>query len=114
MASTVTWQTLRELAGFRSSKGCAISVYVDLDPSATPTAVEMESRMRSLISDAEKRIDAHGYSGERKQALRADLQRIRNWWDDEFDRDGVRGVAIFASSLDNLWRPLTLAEPVRD
>jgi peptide chain release factor subunit 1 len=114
MAATVTWNTLRELAGFRSDKGCAISLYVDLDPSATPTAVEMESRMRSLISDAEKRMDAQSYSGERKQALRADLERIRDWWDDEFDRDGVRGVAVFASGLDNLWRTLALAEPVPD
>jgi peptide chain release factor subunit 1 len=113
MASTVTWQTLRELAGFRSGKGCAVSVYVDLDPSATPTAVEMESRMRSLLSDAEKRAEAN-YTGERKQALRTDLQRIRDWWDDEFDRDGVRGIAVFASSLDNLWRPLPLAESVPD
>src|SRR5581483_9865648 len=32
MASTVTWDTLRELAGFRADKGRAISLYVDLDP----------------------------------------------------------------------------------
>src|SRR5215207_7970065 len=114
MASTVSWNTLRELAAFRSDKGCAISVFVDLDPSATPTAGEMDTRMRSLLSDAEKEADARGYAGERKQALRADVERIRAWWDGEFDRDGVRGVAIFASSLDNLWRALPLAEAVQD
>src|SRR4051812_20394388 len=114
MASTVNWETLRELAGFRSEKGCAISLYVDLDPSSTPTAVEMESRMRSLVSDAEKRGDALRYAHERKSALRADLDRVRRWWDDEFDRDGVRGVAVFASSLDNFWRALPLSERVSD
>ena len=33
MAETVTWDVLRELAEFRAEKGCAISLYVDLDPS---------------------------------------------------------------------------------
>jgi peptide chain release factor subunit 1 len=111
MAATVTWETLRELAGFRSGKGCAISLYVDLDPSSTPTAAEMESRMRSLVADAEKRAELQRYAHEQKAALRADLDRIRRWWDD-FDRDGARGVAVFASSLDNYWRALSLAEPV--
>jgi len=111
MAATVTWETLRELAGFRSGKGCAISLYADLDPSSTPTAAEMESRMRSLVADAEKRAEMQRYAHEQKAALRADLDRIRRWWDD-FDRDGARGVAVFASSLDNYWRALSLAEPV--
>jgi peptide chain release factor subunit 1 len=113
MAATVTWETLRGLAGFRSAEGCAISLYVDLDPSSTPTAAEMESRMRSLVSDVEKRADARHYAHEQKAALRADLDRIRRWWDD-FDRDGVRGVAVFTSSLDNYWRALPLAERVSD
>ena len=98
MAATVTWDTLRELAGFRSHKGCAISLYIDLDPSSTPTAGDAETRLRSLLSDIEKEADSRNYNGDRKQALRADLDRIRGWWSDDFDRDGVRGVAIFASS----------------
>ena len=38
MAETVTWSLLRELAGFRAEKGCAISLYLNLDPSEVPTA----------------------------------------------------------------------------
>jgi peptide chain release factor subunit 1 len=114
MAGTVTWEALRELAGFRSEKGCAISFFVDLDPSTAPTAADLEARVRSHLADAEKDADTRNYGSEQKRALRSDLERIRTWWDDEFDRDGVRGVAIFASSLDNLWRTLRLAEPVTD
>jgi peptide chain release factor subunit 1 len=114
MGATITWEALRELAGFRSSKSCAISLYVDLDPSATPTAAEMATRMNSLLSDAEKEADARNYGHDQTQALRSDLDRIRSWWDGEFDRDGVRGVAVFASSLDNLWRTIPLSEPVPD
>src|SRR5215212_1826049 len=114
MAATVTWETLRELAGFRSDKGCAISLYLDLDPSSTPTAGDAETRLRSLLSDLEKEADSRHYNGDRKQALHADLERIRSWWSDEFDRDGVRGVAIFASSPDNFWRALPLAHSLPD
>src|SRR5215210_1104820 len=114
MATTVTWGRLRELAAFRSEKGCAITVYVDLDPSVTPTAGDMDTRLRSLLSDIEKDSDGRAYTSDRKQALRADVERIRSWWDNEFDRDGVRGVAIFASWLDNYWRALPLAERLRD
>src|SRR3954452_1773135 len=114
MAATVTWETLRELAGFRSDKGCAISLYVDLDPSSTPTAGDAETRLRSLLSDLEKEADSRNYNGDRKQALHADLERIRSWWSDEFDRDGVRGVAIFASSPDNFWRPLPVSQALTD
>jgi peptide chain release factor subunit 1 len=87
---------------------------MDLDPSSTPTAGEMDTRMRSLLADAEKEADARAYAGESRAALRVDLNRIRAWWDDEFVREGVRGIAVFASSHDNFWRPLPLAWPVRD
>ena len=37
MARTVTWDELRDLAGFEAENGFAISVYLDLDPSLVPT-----------------------------------------------------------------------------
>src|SRR5205823_13315031 len=47
-------------------------------------------------------------------AVRDDLSRIRDWWDDEFDRDGARGVAIFASSANGVFRALPLADGCGD
>ena len=47
MAGTVTWSLLRELAGFRAEKGCAISLYLNLDPSDVPTAGDAQTRMNS-------------------------------------------------------------------
>jgi peptide chain release factor subunit 1 len=114
MAVTITWETLRELAGFRSEKGCAISLYVDLDPSTAPTARDAETRVRSLLAEAEKRLDTRNYGHDQRLGLKVDVDRIRDWWDNEFDRGGVRGAAVFASGLDNLWRVLPLADSVRD
>jgi peptide chain release factor subunit 1 len=53
-------------------------------------------------------------SHEQRSAVKRDLERIRRWFDDGFDRQGVRGVAVFAASLDNFWSTLTLPEPVAD
>ena len=44
MASTVTWDRLRDLARFRVQSGCAIGLYLDLDPSDTSTAGDAATR----------------------------------------------------------------------
>src|SRR3954466_14468389 len=102
VAATVSWDGLRELAGFRAEKGCAISVYVDLDPSVAPTAGDAASRVNSLMHEGEMRAEAaHELTHEQREALRADLTRIREFFEREFDRDGSRGVAVFSAGLDN-------------
>ncbi len=112
--ATVTWQMVRELAEFRADKGCALSLYVDLDPSVAPTPKEIEPRLNSLLAGAEREVEQRELEHGSKKALVRDLAGIRTWWDREFDRDGARGVALFASSLDGLWRPLPLPEGVDD
>jgi peptide chain release factor subunit 1 len=114
MAASVTTEALRELAGFRSQKGCAISVYLDLDPSTAPTIPDVKTKFKAMLAEAEKL--AEGFQGPRecRVALRRDLARIKSWWDEEFDRDGTRGVAVFASSEDGFFHPLTLPAGVGD
>jgi peptide chain release factor subunit 1 len=111
MAATITWDHLRELAGFRSENGCAISLYVDLDPAVTPVPQAFDTRVNSLLDRAD---DVDGNWRDQRKALRADVERIRTWLDAEFDRDGARGLALFCSGTDNLWQPIALAEPVPD
>ena len=115
MAATVSWDGLRELAGFRAEKGCAISVYVDLDPSVAPTAGDAASRVNSLIHDGELKAEAaQELTHEQREALRNDLARIRDFFTRDFDRDGSRAAAVFVDGLDNAWRTLRLADPVDD
>jgi peptide chain release factor subunit 1 len=106
---------VRQIAEFRTTDGCAISLYVDLDPHLAPTARDLETRSNSLLSEASKqKLSARdGLTHAQREALRADLQRIEGFFDD-FDRDGVRGLAIFASKLDGFWRTLPLPDPVSD
>jgi peptide subunit release factor 1 (eRF1) len=114
MATAVTTDILRELAGFRAGNGCAISIYLDLDPSMTPTIPDVETKFNAALAEAEKLAETAPGGRDCRLALRDDLARIREWWDEEFERDGARGVAVFASSADGLLRPLLLGRGVGD
>jgi peptide chain release factor subunit 1 len=113
MAETVTWPLLRELANFRAVNGCAISLYVNLDPSEVPTPADAQSRVNALLNSAEK-TDRSDLTHDQRGALKADLERIERWFDDDFERDRSQGVAVFAAGLDNFWSTLSLPEPVPD
>jgi peptide chain release factor subunit 1 len=113
---TITWDQLRELAAFQASSGCAVSLYVDLDPSTAPTAGDVQTRVSSLLGEAERRLDQSRGSlvHEARTALRRDIERIGHWFRTDFDRDGVRGLAVFADGLDNFWSTIEVGEPVVD
>jgi peptide subunit release factor 1 (eRF1) len=116
MARTVTWDELRDLAGFEAENGFAISVYLDLDPSTVATTGDAQTRLNSLL-DAAARTDGgkrRELSHQQRLALREDFDRIRRYFDVEFERDGAHGLAIFCAGLDNVWRPLPLTEVVPD
>jgi peptide chain release factor subunit 1 len=116
MAETMTWDRLRELAEFRAEKGCAISLYLDLDPSIVPTAGDTDARVSSLLAEGERHAgaDGQGLTRDQRVALKADFDRIREYFESEFDRDGAQALAIVSAVLDNVWRPRVLIESVPD
>ena len=110
---TVNLDGLRELAAFRAEKGCAISLYVDLDPSVSPTSGAIATRVHSLLDLAAK---SHGatrpdLAHEVKSGLKEDFERLDQYFDGAFDRDGARGLAVFAAGPDNVWSVLSLPGP---
>ena len=114
--ANVNWETLRELAGFRADSGCAISFYVNLDPHVTPTISDVQTRTHAVLDEAQKRAEASRgqRTHDQQSSVRADLQRIRDYFERDFTRDGAQGLVVFAASLDNYWRPMALAAPVPD
>src|SRR5207248_11624090 len=62
--ATVTWQTLRELAEFRALGGSAISLFLELDPSTAPTVADVETRLNSLLHEAERQVEAGRFAHE--------------------------------------------------
>ncbi len=116
MARTITWDELRDLAGFEAEKGCAISLYLGLDPSVTPTPGDAVTRLHSLLDEAAKGDGANrrDLTHDQRLGLKNDFERIRSFYANEFERDGAHGLAIFSSGLDNIWRTLPLTEAVQD
>jgi peptide chain release factor subunit 1 len=116
VARSITWEQLRELAAFRVEHGCAVSIYVGLDPRTVPTAGDLASHTRSLLASAERQLDERRgeLAHDERKALQSDLERIADWFGSEFSREGVRGVAVFAAELDRLFLPLPLPWPVED
>jgi peptide chain release factor subunit 1 len=116
MAESVSWDHLRELAEFRAEKGCAISFYVNLDPHIAPTAGDADARVSSLIAQGQRSNGAaHAHlTHEQRLGVKTDFQRIGDFFEQEFSRDGTQGLAIFSAGLDNVWRTLPLAETVPD
>lgn len=116
MAEPITWEQLRELAAFRAKHGCAVSLYAGLDPSIVPTAGDLASHTRSRLAGAERRLSEQSatLSPAERKALARDIERIAAWFEGEFSRTGVRGVAVFSAERDNLFLALSLPSPVRD
>jgi peptide chain release factor subunit 1 len=114
MAETVTWEGLRELATFRAERGRAISFYLDLDPSESPTPVAVDSRINALLDEVEKWPGRDSLDHGQKEGLDTDLERLRGYFDSEFSREGAHGLALFCAGLDGLWVPLPLSDRVPD
>jgi peptide chain release factor subunit 1 len=116
MAETVSWDGLRELAEFRAEKGCAISFYLDLDPKTAPTAGDAATRVNSVLTEGERHAETNsrGLTHDQRVGLKQDFARIRDYFANEFQRDGARGVALFSAGMDNVWRPQPLVEAVPD
>jgi peptide chain release factor subunit 1 len=112
----VTWEGLRDLAAFRAENGCAISFYLDLDPSVSPTPGAVDARVRALVDEIERSEAARRaeLSHEQRQGLQDDAARLRSFFDQDFSREGSRGFAVFCAGLDNVWRPLPLSGRVPD
>ena len=116
MAATVTWEGLRDLATFRAENGCAISLYLDLNPSVSPTAGDIDSRVNALLEQILRSEIANRaqLTHEQKQGLRDDVARLRAFFESDFSRERSHGYAIYSAGLDNVWQPLPLSERVPD
>ena len=116
MAVGVTSNRLRELAAFRAGNALAISFFVGLDPATVPTTADAATKINSLLDEGHKAaFSTRGESThDQKAGLQSDFERIRDFFANEFDRDGVQGVALFAAGLDGFWSANALSEAVED
>ena len=113
MSPVTTKQRLRELATLRPEGHKVLSVYINLDPSEFPTQRDRKIEVESLLDVAERGLRDDGLPHQQKDELRQDVERIRAWFEREFDASGARGVAVFAASGVDLFDVHRLSRPIR-
>ncbi len=113
MSPVTTKQRLRELAGLRPEGHKVVSVYLNLDPSEFPTPKHRSTELESLLDVVERGLRDDDIPSKQRAELKQDVERIRTWFDTEFDASGTRGMAVFAASGIDLFEVHRLARPIR-
>jgi peptide subunit release factor 1 (eRF1) len=105
-------ERLRQLARARPEGHKVLSLYLNLDPSDFPTPRDRAVELDSLLNAAESglREDSLGHS--QREELKRDLERLRSYFDTEFDAKGTRGVAVFSATAADLFEVVRLPYPI--
>ena len=113
MRMVLSKQRLRELAALRPHPHKVLSLYLNLDPSEFPTPRQRSSELQSLLDTVERELREDSVPHEQKAELRQDIERVRSYFEREFDASGTRGVAVFAASGADLFEVHRLSRPIR-
>jgi peptide chain release factor subunit 1 len=91
-----------------------ISLYLDLDPERFATGPARASQIRSLLDEGHRMVDGlDGLGHDDKIALREDLKRLDAFLSSpDAPFKGARSLAVFCSSLDDLFEVVQLRRPV--
>ncbi len=113
-ATAPATEDLRRLAELRLERPLVISLYLDLDPAEFATPPARATAARSLVDEADRRVrEWDDLSHEDKVALRASVDRAREFLERELAADGARAVAVFAAESVGLFETLKLPRAVR-
>jgi len=112
-ANTITRGRLRRLAEVRPERGRVLSVFLNLDPAQFGTPAARSSAITSVLTEAAHRVeDAAALEHDEREALKADLDRVRETLGGDIASDGARAVAVFACQDADLLEVVALSHPV--
>ena len=112
-ATTITKARLRRLADVHPARGRVLSVFLNLDPSELPTPAARASAITSVMTEAAHRVDEAADLGhEERQALKDDVERVREVLNGDVAANGTRAVAVFACGPANLLEVVSLRHPL--
>jgi peptide chain release factor subunit 1 len=112
--SDVTADRVRRLAETRTPHGRVLSIYLNLDPSEFATPAARRTEIQSLLDEAERQVRDidDNIPRDARLALRDDVARVRDFFDNSFSAEGAHGLAVFSSGPAGLFEVLRLARPV--
>ena len=113
-ANTITRGRLRRLAELRPERGLVLSVFFNLDPSEFATPAARSTEVNSVVTAAAHKVDqAEGIGHDERQALRADVERVRDVLrGSDVASNGTHGLAVFACGPEGLLEVVGLAHPI--
>ena len=106
----------RSLADHRAQKGLCLSLFLDLDAKTVPTAKDLTSHVHSLLDRARREVSrlADELGHDEVAAAREDLDAAETYFEDDFDRSGAAGFALYVAALDGVRHEVRLSGPVGD
>ena len=105
-------EQLRELARLRPEGHKVLSLYVNLDPSEFPTPRDRSVELESLLDAVSGALRQDNLEHAQREELKADIERVRRYFTQEFDASGTRGVVVFSASGAGLFEVVHLPRPI--
>jgi peptide chain release factor subunit 1 len=114
MADTITPGRLRRLAALRPQRGMVLSVFFNLDPSEFATPAARATEVNSVVTAAARKVeDADGLDHETRQALRTDVERVRDVLrGSDVASNATHGLAVFACGPADVLEVVRLPHPI--
>ena len=112
-ANTITRGRLRRLADVRPDQGRVLSVFLNLDPTEFATPAARSSAITSVMTEAAHRIEeAKDLAHAEREALKHDVERVREVLSGDVAADGTRAVAVYACQPVGLLEVVSLRHPL--
>jgi peptide chain release factor subunit 1 len=110
-ANSITRSRLRRLADVSPDRGRVLSVFLNLDPSQIPTPAARASAITSIMTEAAHCVEAaEALEHDEREALKADVERVREVLEGDIGGNGSRAVAVFACQPENLLEVVPLRQ----
>ena len=113
-ANTITRVRLRRLAELRPERGMVLSVFFNLDPSEFATPAARSTELNSVLTAAGRKVEeAEGLDHDARQALRADVERVREVLrGGDVATNGTHGLAVYAYGPGDVLEVVGLPHPI--
>jgi peptide chain release factor subunit 1 len=103
---------LRDLADWPVDGHPVTSLYLDVDGRRYPRRADVERHGELLLRKAATEAERQGRDAHR--AVSRDVERMKAYLADRFDRKGARGLALFSCDPAGLWQDVPVTQPLRD
>ena len=103
---------VRKLAEWSPGEHPVTTVYLSVDGRTQPRKKDYELRLEEALRQVSERGRSLG--GDAARSVGRDVDEIRSFVRDRFDRGRTRGLAMFSSRAAGLWEDVALPRPVRN